>query len=212
MVEKTKVAKDATKVAKAVKTDANKVKVEVEPIKVTTIKVSIIGTSPLLMEKMSEEIKEELQGIFEGKGREKKKLRNFEAETRHKIHLTDDGKPGFPASAFKKAIVEGAVYMDGMDKKLARSIVVQGNIIPITFKKQVINKVMGRDSGIRRSPRPIWRPEFQGWGCTLSLMFNSAQISEGQVINLIKLAGFHIGVGGWRPQCSGNMGTFTIAQ
>jgi len=185
--------------------------VSIEPIRVTSMAVKIVGTSSLLMEKMSEETKQELQGIFEGKGREKKKVRDFEAETHKKIHLTDKGVPGFPASGFKKAIVEGAVYMEGMDKKLARSIVVRGNIIPINFKKQVINQAMGRDSGIRRSPRPIWRPEFQDWSCTLDLMFNSSQITEDQVINLIKLAGFHIGVGGWTPQHSGQYGMFTVA-
>ena len=86
-----------------------------------------------------------------------------------------------------------------------------GNIIPIKFSEQVINKTMGRDSGVKRSPRPIWRPEFRGWSCELLIRYNSSLISKEQVVNLLKLSGFHIGVGGWTPQHFGNYGMYIIA-
>jgi len=35
-------------------------------------------------------------------------------------------------------------------------------------------------------------------------------ITPEQVVGLIKLAGFHIGIGGWTPQHHGNYGMFTI--
>lgn len=188
----------------------HKKEIKIDPIKIGEMKVEIIGTSPLLMEKMSDEVAQGLTDIMEGKGRDKKKIRDFGNEVESKIHRTSDGKVGFPTSGFKKALVESAPYMDGMNKKLANSIIIVGFITPISFKEQVVNKVIGRDSGRNRSPRPIWRPEFRDWSCELKVRYNSALITPEQIIGLFKLAGFHIGVGGWTPQHSGQFGMFTI--
>jgi len=188
-----------------------KKEVQVDPIKIGEFKIKIKGLTPLLMEKMSEKTAQELKDRMEGKGKDKKKIKDFENEVEDKIHRTADGKVGFPAIGFKKAIVGAAPYMDGMNMKLAKSIVVYGDIVPITFKKQVINKTIGRDSGRNRAPRPIWRPEFQDWNCELKVRYNSSLITAEQIVGLFKLAGFHIGVGGWTPQHDGSYGTFTIA-
>lgn len=186
------------------------INVPVSPIKVVETNIKIKGTTPLLMERMSEEVADSLRNIMEGKGKDRKKVRNFESEVEEKIHRCNNGKPGFPASGFKKALVSAAPYMDGMNMKLAKSIVVVGDIVPIEYKLQIINKTMGRDSGRNRAPRPIWRPEFQEWGCDLKVRFNSTLITTEQVVGLLRLAGFHIGVGGWTPQHNGSYGMFTV--
>lgn len=189
----------------------SKKEVKIEPIKIGEFKVKIIGLSPILMERMSDKIAQELKDRMEGKGKDKTKIKDFEGEVEEKIHRTSDGKVGFPAIGFKKALVASAPYMDGMNMKLAKSIVVVGDIIPIDFKKQVINKTIGRDSGRNRAPRPIWRPEFRDWSCELKVRYNSSLITVEQIVGLFKLAGFHIGVGGWTPQHDGSYGTFTVA-
>ena len=187
-----------------------KQKINIEPINIGEIKVGIVGTSSLLMERMSEEVAQGLIDVMEGRGRDKRKVRDFKSEVESKIHRTPDGKVGFPTSGFKKSLVASAPYMDGMNMKLANSIIIVGYITPIKYKKQVINKVIGRDSGRNRSPRPIWRPEFRDWSCELKVRYNSSLIRPEQIIGLFKLAGFHIGVGGWTPQHSGQYGMFTI--
>ena len=180
------------------------------PIQVATMSLNIRGDTPLLMERFSDSTRTQLLERVTGKGKEKKKNRDMDAEVREKIHLTEDGKPGFPAAAFKRAMVEAAVYVNGMDKKRAKgSFFIMGNIIPIHAKRMVVNKVLGRDSGINRAPREIWRPEFQNWTTKLLIRFNASQITPSNIVELAKLAGFHIGVGGWRPQCSGSYGMFS---
>lgn len=188
-----------------------KKEIKIEPIKIGEFKVKIIGQTSLLMERMSERTTQELKDRMEGKGKDKNKVKDFESEVEEKIHRTSDGKVGFPAVGFKKALVAAAPYMDGMNMKLAKSIVVVGDIIPIKFKTQVTNKTIGRDSGRNRAPRPIWRPEFQDWSCELNVRYNSSLITVEQIVGLLKLAGFHIGVGGWTPQHDGSYGTFTVA-
>lgn len=174
------------------------------------MKVTVVGISPLLMERMSEEIAGGLINIMEGRGKDKKRIKDFGKEVESKIHRTNDGKVGFPTIGFKKALVSSAPYMDGMNMKLANSIVIVGDIASIKYKSQSINKVIGRDSGRNRSPRPIWRPEFRDWTCELKVRYNSLLIRPEQIIGLFKLAGFHIGIGGWTPQHSGQYGMFTI--
>jgi hypothetical protein len=98
-----------------------------------------------------------------------------------------------------------------MDKKKAKgSFFVIGSVIPIKFKKQTINKAVGRDSGINRAPREIWRPEFSDWSCELVIRYNASQITPDAIVNLANLAGFHIGVGAWTPQHNGSYGMFRI--
>jgi hypothetical protein len=187
-------------------------KVTVEPIKIGELNLKIQGTTPLLMEKMSDKVANELTAIMQGQGKDKRKNRDFESEVKDKIHYTPGGKVGFPSGGFKKAMVSAAPYMDGMDMKLARSIVVVGDMVEINSKPYIINKTIGRDSGRNRAPRPIWRPEFRDWTCTLKIRYNSSLITPEQIVGLCKLAGFHIGIGGWTPQHNGSYGMFTIAE
>jgi hypothetical protein len=189
--------------------------ITIKPIEVKTFTLNIKGDTPLLMEKMSEKVREQLKNLVTGKGKEKNKTRVLEDEVKEKVHHDDKGNVGFPASGFKKAMVEVAPYLDGMDKKKAKGsffIVgdLAGDLVSIKYKKQVTNKAVGRDSGINRAPREIWRPEFQDWSCKLFIKYNASQITLDQIIELAKLAGFHIGVGSWTPQHSGIFGSFTV--
>lgn len=187
--------------------------VSIKPIEIANFDLKIVGITPLLMEKMSNKIREQLKDLVTGKGKEKKKVRNFEEEVKDKIHRDPKGNIGFPASGFKKAMVEAAPYLEGMDKKKAKGSFfiigdLQGDLVPIKFKRQVTNEAMGRDSGINRAPREIWRPEFQDWSAVLKIRYNNGQISPNQIVELCKLAGFHIGVGSWTPQHGGSYGQF----
>lgn len=193
-----------------------KVEIKIKPIEVRTMNLKIVGTTPMLQEKMSEKIREQLKNLVTGKGKEKNKNRDLELEVKEKIHKDSKGNIGFPASGFKKAMVEAAPYLDGMDKKKAKgSFFIIGNLendlVAIKSKKYVINKAVGRDSGINRAPREIWRPEFRDWSCVLNIKYNAMQITPDQIVELAKLAGFHIGVGSWNPQHGGSYGTFSLS-
>lgn len=190
----------------------DKKEINVEPLKIEEIKVHIKGLTPLLMEKMSDKISQSLIDKMQGKGGDKNKIKDFGAEVEDKIHRTESGKVGIPAIAFKKAMVESAPYLESANKKLINSVIVVGDIIQIKYSgDMVVHKTMGRDSGMNKSPRPIWRPMFNDWSCELLIRYNSSLITSDMIVNLLKLAGFHIGVLGWRPSCGGSFGTFTIA-
>lgn len=172
--------------------------------------VNIRGITPLLMEKMDMTVVENID--------KKKSLKTVEKDTRSeedkvedKIHRNSLGQVAFPSIAFHKAITEVAPYLDGMDKKKVRgSIRFIDEMIPISFKTQTTNKTCGKSSGITKSPRLIIRPQFNDWTCSLKIMYNNANISAENIINLINWAGFQMGIGGWRPEKSGNFGQFEV--
>jgi hypothetical protein len=206
------IKEDKAKKVEVEKTPNKKVQVTITPIKIATMSLKVNGETSLLQEKMSDRIREQLKNMVEGKGKEKNKNRDLENEVKEKIHKNSKGEVCFPTSGFKKAMVEAAPYLDGLDKKKAKgSFFILGELAPIKYKKQVTNKAMGRDSGINRAPREIWRPEFQEWSCVLTIRYNEQQITPVQIIELAKLAGFHIGVGSWTPQHGGQYGMFTVA-
>ncbi len=56
------------------------------------------------------------------------------------------------------------------------------------------------------------RGEFVSWACILRFKFNANVITKEQLLNLVQLAGFGVGVGEDRPDKTGGIqGTFELA-
>jgi hypothetical protein len=83
-------------------------------------------------------------------------------------------------------------------------------ILPLVYKKELMNYDWGRQSGMTRAPCKIIRPQFNDWSCELTIMFNRSMISPEQILNILNWAGFHIGVGSFRKEKSGDYGLFEV--
>ena len=188
--------------------------VEISNLKLKNMNVGVIGTSPLLTNNMSEEDEEQLLRMETKKSRIRK-ARDTEKEVKDAIYRTEDGKPGILASAFRRAMIDTAkskhLFSTDIDGKLISGAVrVLGGIIPIKYSKMVTNRARGIRSGRTKSPIIIFRPEFRDWSCILNIQFDESAISADQIINLLNYAGFHTGVGDWRPQRNGIYGMFRV--
>ena len=197
--------------------------IEIPRLNTPTVKIKIesIQGSTLLMQKMSKEIKDELDEKYgrtskgKLKGRQERKQLTEKEIVEGKIWKTPDGEIGFPASGFQKALLSMAKLkeLEGVSGKLISGAVkVLGNIIPIKFKKKVVNEDWGKASGMTGAPMKILRPEFIEWSCDLPIMYDESMISLDQIINLFNKAGFYMGIGSWRPGESGggNHGMFQV--
>jgi hypothetical protein len=198
---------------KTEKVKDKRVEVKADPLLIATLKVKIVGITPLLLNRLSDKEKQSMLDKQMGKGAEKNKIRDPKQEVEDKIHKLGNSV-GIPIISLKKSMVEAAPYLD-VDKKLIRGslfiIPEENNLVPIKYTKMVINEAITRDSGINRTPRTTFRPEFRDWSTEFIVKYNARQITPDQIVGLLKLAGFHIGVGSWRPQCDGTYGTFTVA-
>lgn len=183
--------------------------VSISPVVVEDMCLELKGVTALLMNKFADREKKAMVDVQLKKTQEKK-ARNIEQEIEEKIHRMPDGKVGFPATGFKKAMTESAPYLTGMNKKLAKgAFLVLGSLVLIKYEKMVVSEERVKiGNGITMIR---FRPEFVNWSCTLDIRYNANQISPEQIVNLANLAGFHIGVGDWTPQHSGQYGLFKVA-
>lgn len=185
--------------------------ITISPVKLEDIYLKLDGVTSLLMNKFSDREKKDMVDK-QLKRTKEKKARDINGEIEEKIHRLPDGSVGFPTSGFKKAFVEAAPYLTGMNKKLAKgAFFVLGSLAPIEFKEQIVNEATVRLSGRGNVAMVRYRPEFVDWSCIVHIRYNANQISPEQVVNLANLAGFHIGVGDWTPQHSGSYGMFEVA-
>lgn len=183
--------------------------VEVRKLKKERIHIKVTGEA-LLMEKMDMDV---VNRYNRKKGQKltEKDNRLEEDKLDDKVHYTDDGNVGFPASGFMKGMVEVAPHVDLYKKDVRGSVRVLGNILPITYKERKVNVAWGRQSGITKAPLLIVRPEFRNWSCEFDIVYNASVVSAEQVVNLVNWAGFEQGLGSWRPEKSGSYGQYEVA-
>lgn len=119
---------------------------------------------------------------------------------------------GFPASAFKKAMVQACSFVDGIPKTWVRGLVhVHGNLLPLKYSKLVMRQDTVRVGPFGKKVADIrFRGEFHDWSTTLKISFNANAMSVPQIAMLLNNAGFAVGVGEWRPEKDGSAGTFSV--
>ena len=70
--------------------------------------------------------------------------------------------------------------------------------------------LVGGGKGSKAPSTLSYRVEFIDWETELTVEFAPGILSPDQVVNLFNLAGFHTGVGSWRPENGGSHGQFGV--
>ena len=134
-------------------------------------------------------------------------VRDPQAEYLESLYPLEDGKGyGFPAIAFKRAIVGACRQVSNLDMTMANRLI----FVKAPFQSkgfgcvQIIGKPKMREdvvrlSGIDKPPDIRWRGEFWPWAVDLDIEFNLSMISIEGIMRLIQYAGKSEGVGESRP-------------
>ena len=170
--------------------------------------IHIRGTAPLIVHRWSEKGKKQLLDDFQLKPKQPKEPKNPEREYADSLYVLDDGRYGFPASGFKKAIVRAGTYADMKMTFLRGVVMVEGEYIVIDGTPQMREDIVK----IQMTIDLRYRGEFRVWESTIPIIFNAGIISADQILNLIQIAGFAVGIGEWRPEKGGSYGTFSIVE
>lgn len=174
------------------------------------LEIVIIGDSSLLCHRFSEKSKKQIEDKQQQQAKTARGKRDPKAEFEASLYPLGKGKYGFPASAFKKAMVAACSFVDGMTKVVARgAFFVMGDLIELKGDKPVMHTCFvrlarGGSADIR------YRAEFKEWSCKLQVRYNVKVVSTEQIMNLLANAGFSIGVGDWRPEKDGTHGMFHV--
>lgn len=180
--------------------------------KLEILKVTVIGDTPLLCHRFSDKA---MEAIADGQAKKPKSgtgVRDPDAEFRACLYVIKPGKYGFPASAFKRAMVDACRFVSGMKMTLARgAFFVMGDLLEIKGSKPFKRMDPGRNQKTGGAVL-IYRAEFTKWSVDLTIRYNANAVSPGQLLNLLANAGFSIGIGDWRASCKnpGTKGMFHV--
>jgi hypothetical protein len=184
----------------------------------------VLGTAPLVMNKFSNKVREEMKAKQEAgsqaKKGKKREAKDFEACYEDAIHRSAEGWIGIPASAFRNAMIS-ACRLIGFKMticKMAVFIIADGlDADEGTPLVKIIGAPHPFDMGVRTTTGVIdvrRRPMFDEWRCELRVRYDLDIFSDEDVANLLFRAGMQVGVGEGRAdsKMSAGMGWgfFTI--
>lgn len=190
--------------------------IEIKPISPKKILVSIEGDSDLILNKMNDVSTRQLTDERKDKAKSLEKPNEYEQiiTSIHWLH----GKPSeFSEKTLKDALKNNApcITAFGMKKSLGQAVVRneidsyatkfdasvnilgQGDgLIPIRFTEHNIDeKLMSPKRG---APILVRLNRFSGWSADIVISFIDNVYSEEQLLNIVNLAGFGIGIGSGR--------------
>ena len=126
------------------------------------------------------------------------------------IKAVASGRFGMPSTAFKSCAVSACRFADGMKMTEARGAFhVNGEFVEIEAAPPIMREDMVRVGMGTADIR--YRAEFTEWGATLNITLNKHAMSEAQVVNLLNLGGFGVGIGEGRPEKNKSWGRFHVA-
>lgn len=184
------------------------IKFDLPRIDVRRMEATIVGDSPLICHAWAAKSKKMLLDKQMKRAKQAKEARDPEAELEACFYRFADGRYGMPAAAFKRAMVGACRFVDGLKMtELRGALHVVGELIAIEGEPSPREDMVRIGMGVADIR---FRPEFREWKATLTIDFNAAIISPEQIMNLLTLAGFGVGVGEWRPECDGQYGRFHV--
>lgn len=178
--------------------------------------VPIRGTAPLIVNRWTEKARQMMLDNQQTKARAKKDPKDPAANFEASRYRLPDGSDGFPATAFKAAIVDGARYFDGLTMTdMKRMIVVVGEgpdqLVPLEYGAVTMREDTPRNSS--GGPDLRYRAQFWPWSVTLKLLTVAGQFDNESLFALVDAGGIG-GVGDWRPSSpkskTGTFGTFEV--
>lgn len=189
-------------------------KFEIPAPNIKSLSVEIEGTSPLIFHRWSEKAKQMILDKQMKKATKGRETKNPEKDVEESYYKDSEGRIAFPALCIKQAMVNAVRNVEGVTMTLLRgSVFVAGDkdgLIPVNYKKK-----MGRSDMVRvgkGSADIRFRGQVNDWSMKFTIKFNADVISAEQVLNLLNIAGFSCGLGEWRPEKSGDFGTFQVSQ
>lgn len=178
----------------------------------------ILGTSPLIMNRMSQKVWHELLAP-KGKKNAAEKASSLKhdpiQEFRNSPYIIENKAApsllGILPTAFKGAMLTAALDMPGTKRtQMGRLLTVDWDMQPVYGVPKVFMSIT-RSADMNKTPDVRTRAILPEWACRLTVTFNKPILREQSVANLLAAAGMQSGVGDWRQEKgSGSFGAFKL--
>jgi hypothetical protein len=196
------------------KKEEQKGSIELPALDFKQVTFKIEGMTPLIVNKFSEKASQMMLDKQMKKATKGKEAKNPDEQFEGSLYKFPDGiRTGFPAVGFKAAMVRGAKQLGiAMTDSRGKFHVLadDGDLIEINGtpeKRQDMVRLATGVADIR------FRGEYKKWSANITITYNAGVISDEQLAQILKIAGFSCGIGEWRPEKSnsGSYGMFKIA-
>ena len=183
------------------------------------IDVNIVGTSPIILYRMSQKSMQELlmpkgkkSAVEKASSLKHNPLEEFRASPYVSTDRSSATYLQILATAFKGAMKYAALRTPGLKKAEIASLVwVVGERIEIFGVPKLFMSIV-RSADMNHTPDVRTRCIVPRWACKLSVSFIKPQLREQGIANLLASSGLVSGVGDWRPEKgSGTYGQFRLA-
>lgn len=186
-------------------------------IDIREIKITIIGTSPLLVHKFSEKAKKQMEEKHAQKAKQKPGARDPMEEYQASLYKFPNLKKttyGIPTAAIKNCAVTACKFIDGIPMTVARGAfhVIEdfAGLTEIKSPGPVMDERPVNIGGFKKIKMIRYRGRFDVWEATFSVRYNAGIISDEQIANIFQMAGFSVGLCEHRPEKNGTLGTFKL--
>lgn len=188
--------------------------IQIDRIAAETLRVPIVGTTPLIVHRFSEKAKRQMLDAMQGR-KSPKQPKDPQAEYEAAFYRLKDGTYGFPSIAFKAATVGGArFYRDVTMTALKQFMFIRGEVGDDGRSlTQILGEPHMREDVVtvgRNGSDLRYRPEFSEWTAVLEVTFVTSALTRNSVLSLIDAGGMGVGIGEWRPEKDGDFGTYRV--
>jgi hypothetical protein len=181
--------------------------VEIRPLDRGTVTVYILGTSPLVMNRMAKKVWEELlmpRRSMNRAARANNLKHNPPEEFRDSVYRCRDAAAPtlihVPSNAIKKATAQAAIDIEGATKsEVGRLIKIVDETVHV-FGKPFLFMSPVRMAGFAKTPDIRTRAMFPEWCCKFTVHFIKNKIREQGIANLLDAAGDIVGIGDGRTE------------
>lgn len=190
--------------------------IEIDRINAETLRVPIVGTSPLIVHRFSEKAKRIMLDAMQGR-KSPKEAKNPEAEYEAAFYRFEDGGTGLPSIAFKGATIGGARFYSGITMTALRQFLFFRGEVGLDGQQlfRLEGEPRMREDVVRvnRGGSDLrYRPEYPEWRTVLTVVYVKSALTRNSVLSLIDAGGMGVGVGEWRPEKGGDFGCYAIDQ
>lgn len=189
--------------------------ITMEPIKINTVRISITGTTDLVLNKMNDVAARKLTDERKDKAKSMEKPNEWE-EIITAMHWYNGKPTDFSEEGLRKALKDNApcITAFGLKRSFCDSVVrneidtystkfdnavvvkAKGNLIPIKFAEHFVDeKLMSPKKG---APVLVHLNRFTGWSASIDIQYTDNVYGIDQIVDIIRRAGFGLGIGSGR--------------
>lgn len=181
--------------------------VHISPLQRGTVTAYLLGTSPLMMNRMANKAQQELllpRRSLNKAARQMTLKHNPPEEYRNSAYrCRDDGAPTFlhfPENAFKKAMAQAAIDLEGATKaEVGRLITILDTTVHV-YGKPYLDMRPVKLAGMVKTPDMRTRAILPQWCCKITVQYMRNKIREQDIGNLLDAAGAIVGIGDGRTE------------